>query len=324
MNFSDIVGQSSVVNRLKQIIESQRIGHAYLLVGPEGIGKKTIANIFARGIMCKSQGHRPCDLCRSCRQFNSGNHPDVYRVRKGDKASIGVEQIRNMLEDMHLRPYESDRKVYIIEDAHVMTVQAQNAFLKTLEEPPFFATIILLAEKANELLPTILSRCQVFRLQRLTREEVCTIITGHFDMPRERAMLFAGLSDGLPGKGLQLAGSQEFHQMRSDIFEFLEKILDYSEIDRMAQWELFNQYKDRIDEILDMLAIWFRDVLAYKETGDFELVINIDRLTMLEKQASLFTSRRIRSIIECIEHTRRMLKGNANYQLTIENLLLNI
>ncbi|MCM8901858.1 DNA polymerase III subunit delta' [Caldicoprobacter algeriensis] len=324
MNFSDVIGQSFVVKRLKQIIESQRIGHAYLFVGSKGIGKKTIANIFARGIMCKSQGHRPCDLCRSCRQFNSGNHPDVYRVQKGDKSSIGVEQIRNVLEDIHLKPYESSRKVYIIEDAHAMTVQAQNAFLKTLEEPPFFATIILLAEKSSELLPTILSRCQVFRMQRLTREEVCTIIISHFDMPRERAMLFAGLSGGIPGKGLQLAGSQEFNQMRSDVFKFLEEIFDYNDIDKMTQWELFNQYKDRIDEILDMLVIWFRDILSYKETGDSALVINIDKLPVIEKQASLFTIRRIRSIIESIERTRRMLKGNANYQLTIENLLLNM
>jgi len=324
MNFSDIIGQSSVVNRLKQIIESKRIGHAYLLVGPEGIGKKTLANIFARGIMCTSHGQRPCDVCRSCRQFNSGNHPDVYRVQKGDKSSIGVEQIRDLLDDIHLKPYESSRKVYIIEDAHAMTAQAQNAFLKTLEEPPFFATIILLAERANELLPTILSRCQVFRMQRLTREEVCTIIVKNLGIPKEKAMLFAGLSDGIPGKGLQLAGSQEFHQMRNDVFKFLEGIFDYSDIEKMAQWELFNQYKDRIDEILDMLAIWFRDVLVYKETGDFGLVINIDKLPMIEKQASLFTLSRIRSIIESIERTRRMLKGNVNFQLAIENLLLNI
>lgn len=324
MNFSDVIGQSSVVGKIKHIIETQRIGHAYLFVGPEGIGKKTIANIFARAIMCRSEGQKPCDVCHSCRQFNSGNHPDVYRVQKGDKSSIGVEQIRNVLEDIHLKPFESSRKVYIVEDAHAMTVQAQNAFLKTLEEPPFFATIILLAEKPNELLPTILSRCQIFRMQRLTREEVSTIIVRCLDMPKEEAMLFAGLSDGIPGKGLQLAGSQEFHQMRNDVFKFLEGIFDYSDIEKMEQWEFFGQYKDKVDEILDMLVIWFRDVLSYKETGDFELVVNIDKLPLIEKQASLFTIKHIRSIIESIERTRRMLKGNVNYQLAIENLLLNV
>ncbi|MBM7583378.1 DNA polymerase-3 subunit delta' [Caldicoprobacter guelmensis] len=324
MNFSDIIGQSFVIKRLKQIIESQRIGHAYVFVGPEGIGKKTISNIFARGIMCKSQGHRPCDLCRSCRQFNSGNHPDVYRVQKGDKSSIGVDQIRGVLDDIHLKPYESDRKVYIIEDAQAMTIQAQNAFLKTLEEPPLFATIILLAENANELLPTILSRCQVFRMQRLTREEVCAVIMRNFDISKEKAMLFAGLSNGIPGKGLKLASSQEFNDMRNDIFKFLEQFLSYDDVEKMAQWELFNQYKDKIDEVLDILVIWFRDIMAYKETGDYALVVNIDKVPLIEKQASLFTIRRIRGIIESIERTRRMLKGNTNYQLAIENLLLSM
>jgi len=161
-------------------------------------------------------------------------------------------------------------------------------------------------------------------MQRLTREEICTIIIRHFDMPRERAMLFAGLSDGIPGKGLQLAGSQEFHQMRSDVFKFIERIFDYGDVDKMAQWEFFNQYKDRIDEILDMLAVWFRDILSYKETGDSGLIINIDKLPVLEKQASMFTIGRISSIIEGIERTRRMLKGNVNHQLAIENLLLNM
>lgn len=324
MNFSDIIGQSFVIKRLKQIIESQRIGHAYAFVGPEGIGKKTISNIFARGIMCKSQGHRPCDLCRSCRQFNSGNHPDVYRVQKGDKSSIGVDQIRGVLDDIHLKPYESDRKVYIIEDAQAMTIQAQNAFLKTLEEPPLFATIILLAENASELLPTILSRCQVFRMQRLTREEVCAVIMRNFDISKEKAMLFAGLSNGIPGKGLKLASSQEFNEMRNDIFRFLEQFLSYDDVEKMAQWELFNQYKDKIDEVLDILVIWFRDIMAYKETGDYALVVNIDKVPLIEKQASLFTIRRIRGIIESIERTRRMLKGNTNYQLAVENLLLSM
>jgi DNA polymerase-3 subunit delta' len=324
MNFSNLIGQALLVERLKQIIESQRIGHAYIFAGPAGIGKKTIGNIFARALMCKSQGHKPCDLCRSCIQFNSGNHPDVYRIKTGDKFSIGVDQVRDMLEDIQLKPYQSDRKVYIIEDAHTMTVQAQNALLKTLEEPPGFATLLLFADRFQELLPTVLSRCQIFRIQRLTKQEVCDIIMGHFNMPRERAMLFAGLSDGLPGKGLELAGSQEFNEMRNEIFKFLEKVPNCDDLGKMAYWELFSQYKDRIEEIMDILVVWFRDILVYKETGEHTLIINLDKLSSIDKQVSLFTIKRIRSIIENIERSRRMLKGNANYQLTIENLLLNI
>jgi len=322
MNFSDIVGQSVLVDRLKRIMQNQLIGHAYLFVGPEGIGKKTVSNIFARGLLCKSQGNRPCDLCRSCKQFNTGNHPDIYRVTRGSRLSIGVEQIRKMLEDTQLKPYESGRKIYIIEDAHTMTVQAQNALLKTLEEPPGFTTIMLLADRSQGLLPTVLSRCQVFRMQKLTKKEVCSILVSNLDLSEEKAMLFASLSDGIPGRGLQLAGSKEFNDMREEVFKFLSEFSRLDDMGKMQYKDLFTKYRDNIDVVMDIMVLWFRDILVYKEVHNNHLIINLDKLALLKGQASIFTVKRVRSIIEKIEQSRRMLKGNANYQMTIENLLL--
>lgn len=324
MNFSDIVGQSVLVDRLKRITQSQRIGHAYLFVGPEGIGKKTVSDIFVRGLLCKSQGHRPCDLCRSCKQFNSGNHPDIYRITRENRQSIGVDQIRGMLEGIRLKPYESDRKIYIIEDAHTMTVQAQNALLKTLEEPPGFTTLILLADRSQGLLPTVLSRCQMFRMQRLTKNEVCSVIVKHLALPVDKALLFASLSDGIPGKGLQLAGSKEFNDVRDEVLEFLAGIPEMNDMEKMGYRDLFIKHKDKIDVVVDIMMLWFRDVLACKEAGNSSLIVNLDKLPLLKGQASLYTIKRISNAIEKIEQSRRMLKGNTNYQLTIENLLLSL
>ena len=263
-------------------------------------------------------------MCRSCRQFNSGNHPDVYRITRENKQSIGVDQIRSMLESIQLKPYESARKVFIIEEAHTMTVQAQNALLKTLEEPPGFSVLILLAEKPQGLLPTVLSRCQLFRMQRLTKGEVCSVISRHFALPEDKAMLFASLSDGIPGKGLQLAGSKEFNDIRDEVLSFLEKIPGLSDTDRMGYRELFMKYKDKIDVIMDVMVLWFRDIVAYKEIRSHNFIVNIDKFSLLKEQSSLFTIKRLMNAIEKIEEGRRMLRGNANYQITIENLLLSL
>jgi DNA polymerase-3 subunit delta' len=324
MKFSDIVGQSVLVDRLKYIIQSERVAHAYLFVGSKGIGKRTMANIFARGLMCQSQGNKPCDLCRSCSQFNTDNHPDIYRIGKEGKASIGVDSIRNILRDIQFKPFQFNRKVYLIEDAHTMTVQAQNALLKTLEEPPESAVLLLLADQSQSLLPTVVSRCQIFRMQRLSRKEISTIIMRHMALSEERALLFAGLSEGLPGKGLQLAGSGEYAEMRDEVFAFLEKAVGQKDLQLMSYWELFQKYRDRVDALMDILILWFRDMLIYRETRDRQLVVNLDKVSLLENQMTLFTIKRIKGIIENIEHSRKMLKGNANYQLTMENLLLSL
>ena len=195
---------------------------------------------------------------------------------------------------------------------------------KNSKIPPGFTTLILLADRSQGLLPTVLSRCQMFRMQRLTKNEVCSVIVKHLALPGDKALLFASLSDGIPGKGLQLAGSKEFNDVRDEVLEFLAGIPEMNDMEKMGYRDLFIKHKDKIDVVVDIMMLWFRDVLACKEAGNSSLIVNLDKLPLLKGQASLYTIKRISNAIEKIEQSRRMLKGNTNYQLTIENLLLSL
>ena len=171
-NFKDIYGQEQIVDHLENAIASGKISHAYIINGERSSGKEFIANVFAMALQCESTGQeKPCNECHSCKQALSGNHPDIIRVTHEKPATIGVEDIRTGVnDDIIIKPYSSDWKIYIISEAEKMTVQAQNALLKTLEEPPAYAVIILLTSNIDSMLSTILSRCVVLNMKPVKDE----------------------------------------------------------------------------------------------------------------------------------------------------------
>ena len=323
MNFSDIIGQSTLVNYLKTILSSGKIAHSYIFIGPRGIGKKTISNIFAKALVCYEKKQEPCNICQSCRQFESGNHPDVYRVIS-DKKTIGVDSIRDMQSDIKIKPFQGDRKIYIIDKADTMTVQAQNALLKTLEEPPKYAVIILLADNTSSLLPTVLSRCQLIKIPRLSPTHIAKIVEKKLGVSQEQALVYAKLSEGLPGKALELAGSQEYQQLREDVLNLIERLIHASALEAMEYAHFFEERREKVDDTLDLLELWLRDMLVCKENGETELIINMDRISIIKSLSKNFTTRAIRDMIEKVTATKKMLKSHANFQLAIENMLVNI
>jgi len=323
MNFSDIIGQVLLVNTLKAMLGSGRISHSYIFIGPPGVGKKTFANIFAKALLCRGNGQEPCDICISCRQFESGNHPDVYRVVSGKK-SIGVDAIREIESDINIKPFQGDRKIYIIDKADTMTPQAQNALLKTLEEPPRHAVILLLADNISNMLPTVLSRCQQIKIPRLSPSHIADIIEKRLEIPRRQAMVFAKLSEGIPGRALELAASQEYQQLREDVLELIQKLAHAGMIEAMGYTRFFEERRDMVGIVLDLLELWFRDILVYKETRGIKLIINMDKIATLESLSKIFTSKAIHGMIEKVEETRKMLRYNTNFQMAIENMLLKI
>ena len=323
MKFSDIIGQSTLVNYLKSILASGRIAHSYIFTGPRGVGKKTISNIFAKALVCYEQKQEPCNICRSCGQFESGNHPDIYRV-VSDKKTIGVDSIRDMQSDIKVKPFQGDRKIYIIDKADTMTVQAQNALLKTLEEPPEYAVIILLTSNISSLLPTVLSRCQLIKIPRLSPTHITSIVEKNLAIPKEQALIYAKLSEGLPGKALELAGSQEYQQLREDVLNLIEKLIHANTLEAMGYTGFFEERRDRIDDVLDLLELWLRDILVYKENGKIDLIINMDRISTIKTLSKSFTTNKIHDMIEKVEDTKKMLNSYANFQMAIENMLVNI
>jgi DNA polymerase-3 subunit delta' len=322
MDFFDIIGQQGLVSSLRQIIESDRIAFAYLFVGSEGMGKRTIGGMFAKAILCTSNLRKPCGKCLSCRQCLSGNHPDLAVV-KPQKTSIGIEEIRTIQKGLSIRPYQSDRKIILIEDAHLLTFQAQNALLKSLEEPPAFVVFILLSQRLQGLLPTVLSRLKVFRLERLSRKDIAGIIIRRTDTKPEKADLYAALAEGNPGKGLKLSVSSEFSIQREGVFGFLRNIsADFSEL--LSFESFFADNRDNVEAIFDLLISWFRDCLVFKETKDLDLIINIDMKDLLETHAEALSGMNALYTIEMIEKSKKMIKGNANFQLVVENVLFEI
>ncbi len=322
MNFFDITGQQALISNLRKAIESDRIAYAYLFVGPEGMGKKSIGNMFAKAILCTSRFSKPCGECLSCRQLTSGNHPDVTLV-KPQKTSIGIEEIRTIQKELNIRPYQSDRKLILIEDAHLLTFQAQNALLKSLEEPPPFVVFILLSQRLQGLLPTVLSRLKVFRLERLSKKDIAGIIVRRTDTTPEKADLYAALSEGNPGRGIKLAVSSEFTLQREGIFVFLGNVnADLSEL--LSFESFFTNNRDNVESIFDLLISWFRDCLVFKETKNIDLIINIDMKDLLETHAEALSSKDVVYMIEMIEKSKKMIKGNANFQLVVENVLFEI
>lgn len=319
---SNVIGQSLLLDRLNNMISGGRVAHAYLLKGPKGIGKTTIGEVFAKMLLCKSSDTRPCNICQSCIQFASGNHPDyIYIVPKG--RSIKIDQIRQLRQDIAIKPYQEGRKVYMIDDAHTMTQQAQNALLKTLEEPPAYATLILGTDNIHALLPTIISRCQTIPIRRLSSGDICTILRDR-GLSTDEADVFAHMSAGIPGRAIEISLDERFKVLREGTIDYLDKLFSMDRGELLRSTDLFMDNREDIDTILDILVVFMRDVLIYVETGDAVLIMNRDKLSIIDQYSKALTRRQVRNSIENIETARKMLDNNANYQLTIENMLLAI
>lgn len=320
MNTRPIVGQSQLVKMMDSIIASGRVAHAYLFTGPFGAGKKTLSLLFAQALLCEGEGEKPCYSCRSCKQIDSNNHPDIYHlVKEEDKTRIIVDQIRDLRERIRVKPYQSELRIVFIHRAQEMTVQAQNALLKTLEEPPSHTKFFLLADIANELLPTIISRCQIFKVNSLSTPDTAKILMDRLDILKEEASFYATIACGIPGKALMLASNEDFKQKRDRL---IEKLGSKRPNDLLDLVPLFTEDRDLAFDLFDVLVFWFRDLLVAKETGRTDKIINMDKLSYLGRQTKAFTSRALQDNIELVEKSRRAIEGYSNFQLTIENMLL--
>ena len=189
--FKDVVGYTDIIQYIKNAVNQGKVSHAYILNGQRGAGKKMLANLFAQTLQCEAGGDEPCYECHSCRQATSANHPDIIRVTHEKPNSISVDDIRVQInEDIQVKPYSGKYKIYIVPDADMMTVQAQNALLKTIEEPPAYAVIFLLTENADSLLPTICSRCVMLKLRNIKDTLVKTYLMEVFQIPDYNCLLY--------------------------------------------------------------------------------------------------------------------------------------
>ena len=322
MDFKDIVGHENIISNMKRAIENDKVNHSYLFEGPEAVGKKKFALALAKTLLCKEGGLEPCNKCSSCIKFESGNHPDMYLI-KPEKDVIKKEQVEEAIRSMITKPLESRRKIYIVDDSYKMTKEAQNGFLKTLEEPPAYVNMILISRSSGSILPTILSRCEVIKFFPIEKAKIIDFLMKKYGKTREEADFISSFSKGSIGKAIDLSLSEDFAQMRDDTIEIVDNVLNGDKLKVFASMTFFDENEDNIEEILDIILYWFRDLLIYKETGLEELLINKDKVGLLSSETFL-TKGKINVIIETVQSTKDNLSRRVNYQLSLETMLLKI
>ena len=322
--FSDVLGNDMIKEYFERTLANGQISHAYILTGEAGMGRKTLAKSFAMTLLCEENEKDPCGKCHSCRQFLSDNHPDVIYVHH-EKESIGVDDIREQINNtVQIKPYSSAYKIYIVDEAEKMTVQAQNALLKTLEEPPSYVVIFLLTTRADAFLPTILSRCITLKLKPLYDGIIRDYLMDKLSVDKSEADICTAFARGNLGKAISLASSEEFAAMRRVVLALLKNVrsMDIAEmLEMLKQWK---ENKLDIEECLDFMQLWYRDVLMFKATQDTAGFIFKDEYRYIREAADKSSFHGIEEILEAIEKAKKRLDANVNFELTMELMLLTI
>ncbi len=317
-----IIGHQHIINYLKKSVENNKVSHAYLFEGLEHLGKKTIALWFAKLLECRDENKKPCDKCRSCEDIEKSQHPDVIIISGlEDKNEISIDQIRELRRHLSLSAYSSPYKIAIIDSAEMMTDEAANALLKTLEEPRGNVALILLANIASALPETILSRCQEIKFRAVKKQEIENyLLTEGCD--KKEAGIISRLSLGRPGVAINLFKKKLTGSFsRQELVEFLN-LLNKPYPERCKFIENIIKEEVPLLKLLDKWLNWFRDLFFIKK-GIKDLIVDIENYHLLEKEGSHYQEEDLVKIIKQIQKTQRFLSTtNVNPRLALEVLVL--
>lgn len=323
--FKDIIGQEQIRGHLQTALRLRKISHAYIINGERNSGKEFIAKVFSMALQCENGGEEPCQECRSCRQALSGNHPDIIRLVHEKPNTIGVEDIRSQINnDMGIKPYQGPFKVYIINEGEKMTVQAQNALLKTLEEPPEYGVILILTTGAEALLPTVQSRCVLLNMRPVQDDLVKKYLMDTLQIPDYKAEVCTAFARGNIGRAKLLAASDEFDRVKEEAVTLLKNIdqMEISEI--VAAIKKINEYQLDVTDYFDILSIWYRDVLMFKAMNDVNHLIFREEIQYIRRVADRSSYEGIETILDALDKAKSRLSANVSFDLTMELLLLTI
>ena len=311
MSFDSIIGHDNIKNQISKAIKLDKLSHAHLLVGEDGIGKSKLARNIGFEILGKIKDMQYADLVE-------------WRSEK-NKSTIGVNSIRTLIEEINKKPYEGDKKVIIIYCADKLTTQAQNALLKTIEEPPKNVTILLLCENIEVILETIKSRCQIHKLKSLNTDEMEKFLKINYaDLSLEEIKIIVAFSDGIPGKANKFIGDNNFKDIRNITLEILLSLNKLGTEELIKYEKKLSQQKENFKEILTAFLSYIRDTIIYKEIGEENLIINIDKLLSIKELANIFSFNKLNGIINIINDTRDNLNSNVSPGLTFEVMLLKM
>lgn len=335
MAFRDLVDQDHAVMLLRSAVRSDRVSHAYLFVGPPGVGRYDTAIAFAQLLNCERPADGDaCGECRACRLIAEGKHSDVRTVdverelwldpENTTKTGIGIEQVRALVRDSAFPPLEGRWKVYIFVDAEKMQAPAGNSLLKVLEEPPPRVIIVLIAESTVPILPTVVSRCQLVRFSLVPAPAIEQALIERFKVPRGRARFIAALAGGQLGRAINWATSPETLAVRNQMLDLLGRLETADALDRLDAAEELARQKDDLPDLLDIATFWYRDLLVWQETKDESLLINLDRQEAIEKLAPQIPADILSARINAVDEAKEALRRNVHPRLVLETLFLRL
>jgi len=307
MYFDNIIGQDFAKKYLTNSIKKNKINHAYMFDGIDGIGKRTFSQELSK-ILLDTE--------------NLESSPDYINIYPDEKNSIKIAQIRKLLTDIIVKPHKQ-YKIYIINQAETMTRDAQNALLKTLEEPPEYAIIILITSNKEALLDTIKSRCEIIKFLPISIAELNNYLVNQ-GIDQNRAQLLSTFARGSIEKAIELSESADFAIMRDEIQTYIEIMLDKDIIDILEIPTSMEKYKKDAISILDMLINYFRDIMLLKEKVDKNMIINIDKITFIQNMSKKITYSQVAKIIDIIEDIKKKIRSNCNFNISIQVMALNI
>lgn len=323
--FKDMIGHEKIINHFQTAIKKGQVSHAYILEGEAGSGKKTLAKAFAQALECESGSGESCETCHSCMMAQSGNHPDIIWVTHEKPNTISVADIRTQINgDIGVKPYSGNYKIYIIDEAEKMNEQAQNALLKTIEEPPAYAVLLLLASHTGYFLPTILSRCIKLPLKPVEEEKIRDYILAHTEVSREEAEFCAGYSMGNLGKAMDLAVSDTRNELKKECVHLLSYIQEMEIHEVISYMKEMGKYKEQILEVLDMMFVWFHDILILKTTQNADRIVFKEQFNILNKMTVRMSYEGIQNILCAFDKAKLRLRANVNFDVALELLLLTI
>ena len=317
-----ILGNEKIRHHLRESIIKQSISHAYILAGDNGIGKSKIAREFAMELICEK--HTGCGECPACRQFLADAYPDFFYMDADGKESIGIDRIReNIVNDVSIRPYHGKVKIYIIDEADKMTVGAQNALLKTIEEPPEYVVILLLVRNMSLLLETIRSRCIKLLLSAVSNDRIKRWLVEK-GTSEDLATVVASYSNGAPGIAKAMAESEDFAGMYNQNVEFLKKISEASINDILLFIEELKKRTGGFKDFINFLRLWYRDICILKLTKKIDNLVFIREESIILRLSRGYTLKKINSIIDLIDETETRLNSNVSGDTVMELLFIGL
>lgn len=315
--FKDILGQEHLKSVFINKIKEDTLSHSHLILGEDGLGRLELAKEIVKAMFCENKTGDACNNCSNCKKIINDNHEDVFTIIKD---TIKIEDIRELEKEISIKPYNSKHKIYIIENGHNMTKQAENALLKTLEEPPEYIKIFILGEDKSYFLPTIISRCQIWSMNKVDKKIIESFLIDEYSIDKKRAEEISLICDGNIKRAEILLNSEDLISKRRAIIDiiFTHTLKNI----RIFKGEFLLDEKDNIESLLDIFLSIYRDTLVFKTTNAKELILNEDIIddiidSKLSKEELLIN-------IEVIKKTMNYLKGNTNYKLTIESMLINL